>query len=76
MYEKLTIEGNLVLIPIFFENAKNLDIDKKFLIKLHKQKIDMANEVYFVNKDGYLGEDSINELHYSQAKNKVIKFLE
>lgn len=76
IYEKLTLEGNLVLLPIFFENTNEELIDKALLMKIHKQKIDMADEVQFINVDGYLGKDSIEELEYAQNHKKHITFLE
>ena len=41
--EKLTLDGNIVLTPNFFNNIKKENIDektKKMLDEMHKQKID------------------------------------
>jgi len=76
IYEKLSLEGNLVLMPIFFENTDEELIDKDLLMKIHKQKIDMADEVHFINVDKYFGSDSIDELIYAQQHKKKITFLE
>ena len=37
---------------------------------MHKAKIDMADVVYFLIKDGYMGESVTNELNYAREKNK------
>ena len=37
---------------------------------MHKAKIDMADVVYFLIKDGYMGESVANELNYAREKNK------
>ena len=46
--EKLTLDGNIVFTPNFFNNIRKEDIDekrKKMLDEMHKQKIDMSDEV-------------------------------
>ena len=42
--EKLTLNGNIVFTPNFFNSVRKEDIDekmKKMLDEMHKQKIDM-----------------------------------
>ena len=77
--EKLTLDGNIVLTPNFLNNIKKEDIDektKKMLDKMHKQKIDMSNEIYVINVGGYIGESTKNEIEYAKRKGKKISYLE
>ncbi len=77
--EKLTLDGNIVLTPNFFYNIKKEDIDektKKMLDEMHKQKIDMSDEIYVINVGGYIGESTKNEIEYAKAKSKKIFYLE
>ena len=77
--EKLTLDGNIVLIPNFFNNIKKEDIDektKKMLDEMHKQKIDMSDEIYVINVGGYIGESTKNEIEYAKAEGKKIDYLE
>ena len=77
--EKLTLDGNIVLTPNFFNNIKKEDIDektKKMLDEMHKQKIDMSDEIYVVNVDGYIGESTKLEIEYAKRKGKKISYLE
>ena len=77
--EKLTLDENIVLILNFFNNIKKEDIDektKKMLDKMHKQKIDMSNEIYVINVGGYIGESTKNEIEYAKARGKKISYLE
>lgn len=77
--EKLTLDGNIVLTPNFFNNIKKEDIDektKKMLDKMHKQKIDMSNEIYVINVSGYIGESTKSEIEYAKEKEKRISYLE
>jgi hypothetical protein len=46
------------------------------LDELHKQKIDLADEVLILNVDGYIGDSTRSELEYAQKLNKKIRFLE
>jgi hypothetical protein len=50
--------------------------EKKRLDELHLRKIDLADEVLFLNRGGYLGESSLRELAYAKKQGKVIRFLE
>ncbi len=76
--EKLTLDGNIVLTPNFFNNIKNkIDLDtKKMLDGMHKQKIDMSDEIYVINLGGYIGESTKAEIEYAKTKSKKISYLE
>lgn len=77
--EKLTLEGNIVLTPNFFNNIKKDEINletKKMLDKMHRQKIDMSDEIYVINFGGYIGESTKGEIEYAKQKGKKILYLE
>ena len=76
--EKLTLEGNIVFTPNFFNNLKDeMNIEtKNMLDKMHRQKIDMSNEIYVINVGGYIGESTKSEIEYAEAKRKKITYLE
>lgn len=77
--EKLTLDGNIVLTPNFFNNIKKEDIDektKKMLDEMHKQKIDLSDEIYVINVGGYIGESTKNEIEYAKARGKEVSFME
>ena len=77
--EKLTLDGNIVLTPNFFNNIKKEEIDletKKMLDEMHKQKIDMSDEIYVINVGGYIGESTKSEIEYAKRKGKKISYLE
>lgn len=53
----LFIDGNIVFTPNFFNNVRKEDINekmKKMLDEMHKQKIDMSDEIYVINFGGYI----------------------
>ena len=77
--EKLTLDGNIVLTPNFFNNIKKENIDektKKMLDEMHKQKIDMSDEIYVINVGGYIGESTKKEIEYAKARGKEVSFME
>lgn len=77
--EKLTLDGNIVLTPNFFNNIKKEEIDektKKMLDEMHKQKIDMSDEIYVINIGGYIGESTKKEIEYAKSRGKKISYLE
>ena len=76
--EELTLNGNIVFTPNFFNNLKDkVNIDtKKMLDEMHRQKIDMSNEIYVINLGGYIGESTKSEIEYAKANGKRISYLE
>ncbi len=79
MKEKLTLEGNIVFTPNFFETITKEEINskyKKMLDEMHKQKIDISNEIFVINVDGYIGESTKSEIEYAKENGKKISYLE
>ena len=77
--EKLTLEGNIVFTPNFFNNIKKEEITKelkKMLDEMHKQKIDMSDEIYVINVGGYIGDSTKSEIEYAKSKGKKVSYLE
>ena len=77
--EKLVLEGNIVFTPNFFSNISKEEISletKEMLDKMHKQKIDMSDEIYVINQGGYIGESTKLEIEYAKSKGKKITYLE
>lgn len=75
----LTIGGKIVLMPGVFAHTDGIDINeatKKNLDELHKRKIDLADEIFVINKDGYIGDSTKSEIAYARAHLKPIRFME
>ena len=76
----LTLKGNIVITVGLFghsgdKEALNEQINE-MLINMHRQRIDMADEIFVINKNGYIGENTLSEIEYARTKGKVIKYLE
>lgn len=49
---------------------------KEMLDDMHKQKIDMADEIFIINVGGYIGENTKKEIEYAKKHSKKISYLE
>ena len=77
--EELVLKGNIVFTPNFFNHIEKEEISldtKKMLDEMHRQKIDMSNEIYVINCGGYIGESTKSEIEYAKANGKKISYLE
>ena len=43
---------------------------------MHKRKIDMADAIYVINKDGYIGASTRNEIQYALRTGKHVIYME
>lgn len=81
-----TMAGNIVLSVGFYPHAQkevhhSEDVgctaeQKVALDALHKQKIDLADEVFVLNVNGYIGSSTRGEIEHAESKGKVIRYLE
>ena len=72
--EKLEALGFLVYTPIFFENSEHKPPMEE-LTMIHEKKIDLADVVFIVNVNGYVGKDTRKEIQYAEKQNKNIVYL-
>lgn len=47
---------------------------KEIVDEVHKRKIDLADEVFVLNIDNYIGESTRSEIDYAIANNKPISY--
>ncbi len=79
LQEKLILDGNIVFAPDFFNTIKEEEITieiKQMLDEMHRQKIDLSDEIYVINLGGYIGESTKHEIEYAKSKDKKISYLE
>ena len=43
---------------------------------MHLWKIDMADEFFVINVDGYIGSSTRNEIEYTKKTGKTLRYLE
>lgn len=79
---RLTLEGNIVISVGAFGHADDeysarIDEDCKMMLDdMHKRKIDMADAIYVINKDKYIGSSTKSEIEYAKEKGKKIVYME
>ena len=85
--KRLTLEGNIVIsVGLFGHSGDNevwenmdegtLTRTKEMLDDMHKRKIDMADAIYVINEDGYIGGSTRGEIRYAASQGKEIRYLE
>lgn len=80
-----TMKGNIVLSVGFYPHAvaevhgEGVGItpeQKEGLDQLHLRKVELADEVLVLNRDGYIGSSTARELAHARALGKRVRFLE
>ena len=85
--KKLTLAGNIVIsVDLFGHSGDNevwenmdegtLTRTKEMLDDMHKRKIDMADEIFVINKNGYIGSSTKSEIEYALKTGKKVNYLE
>lgn len=83
----LTLKGNIVIsVGLFghsgdFEVWENMDEGtliktKEMLDDMHKRKIDMSDEIFVINVNGYIGDSTKSEIEYAIKTGKKVNYLE
>jgi hypothetical protein len=48
---------------------------KEIVDEVHKRKIDISDEIYVININGYIGESTRSEIKYAETKGIPVKYL-
>ena len=78
--KRLTLEGNIVRSVGLLGHSGDDEVwtenIKKMLDDMHKRKIDMADEIFVINKNGYIGSSTKYEIEYALKTNKKVSYME
>lgn len=78
--KRLTLEGNIVISVGLFGHSGDdevwTDNVKEMLDDMHKRKIDMADEIFVINKGGYIGSSTKSEIEYATKTGKKVNYME
>lgn len=78
--KKLTLKGYIVISVGLFGHSGDDEVwtdgVKEMLDRMHLSKIDMADEIFVINVDGYVGESTKREIAYAKSKDKTVNYLE
>lgn len=83
---EFTKQGNVVLswcaLPdSYFEGQDKTHVGdqegvKDIVDEVHKRKIDLSDEIFVINVDGYVGESTRSEIDYAIEHHKPVLWLE
>ena len=78
--KRLTLQGYIVISVGLFGHAGDEEVwtegTKEMLDDMHKRKIDMADEIFVINVDGYIGSSTRSEIEYARKTGKPVRYLE
>ena len=78
--KRLTLEGNIVISVGLFGHSGDDEVwaasTKPMLDDMHLRKIDLADEIFVINRGGYIGSSTRNEIDYAQKTGKTVRYLE
>ena len=83
----LTLKGNIVISVGLFGHSGDSEVwenmdegtltkTKEMLDDMHKRKIDMAEEIFVINVNGYIGDSTKSEIEYATKQGKKVNYLE
>ena len=78
--KKLTLDGYIVISVGLFGHSGDEEVwkenIKEMLDDMHKAKIDLADEIFVINKNGYIGKSTESEIKYALKQGKPVHYLE
>jgi hypothetical protein len=71
-----SLAGRIVLMPaVFFSTEGPLDSAEVARLKaVHREKIRMADEIYVVDVDGYVGDSTRQEIEFALSLGKAVRY--
>lgn len=74
--EKVELQGNVVLMPVYSPSKPNKDsfTNEEILIldKMHQERIKLSDAILVVNVGGYIGNSTSKEIEYAKSLDKEI----
>lgn len=78
--KRLTLEGNIILTVGLFGHSGDNEVwnegVKEMMDDMHKRRIDMSDEIFVINKGGYIGSSTKSEIEYAIKINKKVNYME
>ena len=75
----LTLKGYIVISVGLFGHSGDDEVwsegTKEMLDDMHKSKIDLADEIYVINVDDYIGSSTKSEIEYAISHGKKVNYL-
>lgn len=74
--KRLTLDGNIVIsVGLFGHSGDTITEQQKIMLDdMHKRKIDMADEIFVIDVNGYIGNSTRSEIDYAKATGKKVNY--
>lgn len=74
--KRLTLDGNIVIsVGLFGHSGDTFTDEQKIMLDdMHKRKIDMADEIFVIDVNGYIGRSTRLEIEYAKATGKKVNY--
>jgi hypothetical protein len=74
--KRLTLDGNIVIsVGLFGHSGDTFTEEQKVMLDdMHKRKIDMADEIFVIDVNGYIGNSTRSEIEYAKANRKKVNY--
>ncbi len=73
----LTLKGNIVISLAFFEQSEGIELtteQAELLGDLHFKKIDLSDEIFVIDVEGYIGSSTKKEIEYAERTGKTVRY--
>lgn len=77
--KQLTLRSYIVLTVGFFEKIEGIELSSTDIIQLnalHMEKIRLSGSIFVINKDGYIGDQTRQEIEYAKGLGIKVDYLE
>lgn len=74
----LTLQGHVVISLGFFEQNEGVELTEEqieLFKTIHFKKIDLSDEIFVIDVNGYIGQSTKGEIAYAKSKGKTIRYL-
>ena len=74
----LTLKGNIIIsVGLFGQyDGEKLTVEEKVMLdEVHKEKIDLCDEIFVINPNNYIGESTKSEIEYAQSNGKSVRYF-
>lgn len=73
----LTLQGHVVISLAFFEQSEGIEItpeQAELFANIHFKKIDLADEIFVIDVNGYIGSSTRQEIEYAKQAGKAVRY--
>ncbi|BAD64511.1 conserved hypothetical protein [Shouchella clausii KSM-K16] len=71
-----TLQGNIVISLGFFEQSEGIETQEQaeLLEEIHYKKINMSDEIFVIDVNGYIGESTKKEIEYAKQQGELVSY--